>query len=98
MRQPPGNKREERVLVLYSQEEFDRLKVLFCHSLCKTIANYVRTTSLQQPVSIVHRNISFDSFLDEVIELRQELSEIRKLPFTESRADRLIKLQEEIKS
>lgn len=98
MRQKSGNPRTERVLVLYSKEEFNELKKHFVRSTSKTISNYVRNVSLQVPVEIVHRNLSFDGFVEEIILLRKQLSSIRQLPLTSETEQQIIRLHEDIRA
>jgi len=97
MRQKRGNPRTDRVLVLYSEEEFGELKKHFVKSTSKTISNYVRNVSLQQPIEVIHRNQSFDAFVEEMILLRKELSLVRQLPLTPEGERQTILLQEEIR-
>jgi len=97
MRQKAGNPRTERVLVLYSREEFSDLKKHFVRSTSKTISNYVRNVSLQEPVEIVHRDLSFDGFVEEIVLLRKQLSSIRGLQLTPEGEQQIIRLHEEIR-
>ncbi|MBS1605457.1 MAG: hypothetical protein JST42_22525 [Bacteroidetes bacterium] len=98
MRQKSGNPRTERVLVLYSADEFSRLKKLFARSTGKTLSNYVRNVSLQEPVEVVQRNQSFDDFVVELVLLRKELASIRQLPLTPEKMQQITRLHEEIRN
>jgi hypothetical protein len=73
-----GILRCNRVIALYSIEEFERLRQLFARSTCRTYGAYVRKVSLEEPVQMVVRNGSFDSFVEEVIALRKEMAAIRE--------------------
>lgn len=98
MRQENGNPRKERVLVLYSQEEFSQLKKHFATSTSRSVSNYVRNVSLQVPVEVVHRNQSFDDFVEELVILRKELSSVRQLPLTPEIEQQIIRIHEDIRN
>ena len=98
MRQKSGNPRTERVLVLYSKDEFNQVKKHFVRSTSKSISNYVRSVSLQEPVEIVHRNLSFDDFVEEAILLRKQLSSIRQLNLTPETEQQIIRMHEDIRA
>jgi len=85
MKKPAALKRNERVILLYNEEEFKKLKKLFSRSICKSISRYVRKISLEEPVEMIYRNLSFDAFIEEVTQLRKELSLIRQLSLTPER-------------
>jgi len=92
-----GKARNDRVIVLYSLEEFERLRQLFARSTCRTYGAYVRKVSLEEPVQMIVRNGSFDSFVEEVIALRKEMASVRDLgPFTPENQERLLRLQLDI--
>jgi hypothetical protein len=91
-------KRTERVVILYSEEEYQRLKKYFSRSISKTVCRYVRKVSLEEPVEILVRNASFDAFIEEVIQLRKEMVLVRKLTLTPERENMLIRLLDDIKS
>lgn len=73
MQKPVNNKRPE-IRVRYSAEEFLRLKKAFARSACNTIGSYARKMSLGEPIEIIHRNASFDSFVEEIALLRKEMT------------------------
>jgi len=98
MRQKSGNPRTERVLVLYSKDEFSQLKKHFVRSTSKTISNYVRNVSLEVPVEIVHRNLSFDGFVEEIILLRKQFNSIRQWNLTPETEQQIIRLHEDIRT
>ena len=94
-----GKVRPHRVIVLYSTEEFEQLRQLFARSTCRTYGAYVRKTSLEEPVQMVVRNGSFDSFVEEAIVLRKEMAAIREQGvFMPEHQERLVRLQEEIQA
>ncbi len=45
-------------------------------STCKTFGNYIRKASLQEPIVMTYRNLSADDFLEEMIQLKDELTAI----------------------
>jgi len=98
MRQRSGNPRTERALILYSEEEFRVVKKLFAQSTSKTLSNYIRNVSLQEPVEVTHRNLSFDAFVEELVLLRKELASIRQLPLTPGTEQQIIRLHEDIRN
>ena len=94
----PGIFRSQRVIVLFSDEEFEVLRQWFARSTSRTIAAYVRTVSLQEPIGIITRNGSFDAFIEEVITLRKTLAEVyHQGKWTPANQERLIGLHQEIK-
>lgn len=92
-----GVPRTERLMILYTEEEYRQVKKLFARSVCRTMSSYVRKVSMEEPVEMVERNGSFDRFIDAVVELRREMTAVRKTgglsPETETR---LILLHESI--
>lgn len=92
-----GKLRADRVIVLYSSDEFDRLRQLFARSTNRTISGYVRRISLEEPVQVIHRNGSFDSFVDEITVLRKELAAIREQgALSPAMQERLLRLHENL--
>jgi len=98
MRQKSGNPRKQRVLVLFTDEEFSQVKKHFGRSTSNTLGNYIRDVSLQVPIQVVHRNLSFDGFVEELVLLRKELSSIRQLPLTPAIGQQIIRLHEDIRN
>ena len=97
MARKPGKIRTQRVIVLYSDEEFDKFRRLFACSTSRTFASYVRKVSLEEPVGIVMRNVSFDAFMDEIVVLRKEMSAISRLAqLTPEKQDQLVQVYENI--
>lgn len=95
---PSDDKREARVVVLYTPKEYTWLKEQFARSTCHTVSGYIRQVSLENPVEIAVRNASFDEFVGEIIPLRKELASIREeAAFRPEQLERIIRVQEEIK-
>ena len=93
-----GKVRNNRIIVLYSGEEFQQLKKLFARSINKTISGYVRNVSLEEPIGIINRNASFDAFVEEMVQLRREMLLIRQLTLTPENESLIVRLHQEIKS
>ena len=84
-------------MILYSEEEYRLLKKNFARSVSRTMSSYVRKVSLEIPVEVIERNASFDSFIEEVVELRREMMAIRKMGGLSTETEiRLIRLHETI--
>ncbi len=92
-----GKKRTNRLEVVYSPEEFKVLKSHLVKSTNKTFSGYIRMVSLQEPVVVTHRNLSFDAFIMEITSLRNEMAQIRLLNLGRETEDRIIQLHEEIR-
>lgn len=94
----PGKFRKERVIVLYSDEEFEALRKLYARSTTRSYSSYVRKVSLEEPVGIVTRNGSFDAFIEEIIVMRKAMMEIyREGKWSPANQERLVILHQEIK-
>jgi hypothetical protein len=85
------------VILLYNEEEYQRLKKIFSRSICKTVSRYVRKVSLEEPVEMLVRNASFDAFIEEIVELRKEMGLVRKLTLTTERENNLIRIHDDIR-
>jgi hypothetical protein len=84
--------------VLYSPEELKRLYELFSKSAYKTLNEYIRRKSLNRPVKIIHRNVSLDNLIDELIKVRRTMEEIRIwLPTDGVKTFHVIQVQQECK-
>lgn len=95
----PGKFRGQRVIVLYSEDEFEELRKLYARSTSRTFSHYVRKVSLEEPVGIITRNESFDGFVAEIIVLRKIMLEIyQEGKWSPGSQERLVQLHEEIKS
>ena len=98
MRRPIEQKRIRRVSIFYTMKEFEELKKCWSKSTCRNIPNYIRKLSLEDPVEVLVRNASFDAFVEEIIQLRREMSRIRQLPLTSERENQIIRLQDTIQT
>jgi len=76
MQKPVNNKRPE-LRVRYTPEEFARLKKAFALTGYNQIGTYARKMTLGEPIEIIHRNGSFDSFVEEIGLLRKEMTALR---------------------
>ena len=89
--------RNKTIKVCYSPMEVEQLKKDFSKSSCRTLTQYIRDLSLKYPFQI-HRNRAFDQFVEEIVELRKEMQEIRrKMVLTKENEKRITELYEEIK-
>ncbi len=61
-----------------SPEEFHKIEKRWKASTCPRRSNYLRKMLLQKPIVATYRNRSLDDFMEEMIQLRKELSGIRK--------------------
>ena len=94
----PGKLRTERVIVLYSTEEFEELRKLYARSTSRSFSSYVRKVSLEEPVGIVTRNGSFDAFVEEIVVLRKAMMTIyQEGQWSPANQERLVHIHEEIK-
>jgi len=89
--------RDKAIKVYYSAMEAEQLKKGFSASSCRTLTQYIRDLSLKCPFQ-VHRNRSFDQFVEEIVELRKEMQEVTgKVVITKENEIRLTELYAEIK-
>lgn len=79
MQKPVNNARPE-LRVRYTPEEFLRLKKAFARSGYNQIGTYARKMTLGDPIEIINRNGSFESFVEEIAVLRKELAALRCEP------------------
>ena len=93
-----GAVRNQLLKIRYSEEEFVRLKMHFARGNTRNLNAYVRKVSLQEPVEFVVRNGSFDSFIDEIVALRKEMTATRQhFTLTTEQKERLVQIHEEIR-
>lgn len=64
--------------VRLNQDEKQKLKKLSNKAICNSLSEYARDVLLNEPVTIKYRNQSADDFLQEMIELKNELNAIGK--------------------
>jgi TolA-binding protein len=96
MQKPVNNKRPE-LRVRYTPEEFARLKKAFSRTEYNQIGTYARKMTLGEPIAVVVRNGSFDSFVEEIGLLRKQMEAVRnENELSAANQARLIQLQEQI--
>lgn len=69
-------KKTKWVHVRLTEKEEKTLDEKFRKSTCSQLSQYARKVLLSQPILIKYRNETLDSFMEEVIGLRQELNAI----------------------
>jgi hypothetical protein len=69
-------KRTRKVTVRFTPTEYQKLEKKFRSTTSNQLSHYVRQILLDKPVVIKYRNTSLDNFMEEVIQLRQELNAI----------------------
>ena len=85
------------IRVGYSEDDWKTLKGKVGNSTSRSIADYIRKVTLGRPVVMYYRNKSFDAFIDECIELRNEMHAIfEKLPANSPLAEQLVSIYEKI--
>lgn len=96
MQKPVNNKRPE-LRVRYTPEEFARLKKAFARTGYNQIGTYARKMTLGEPIEIINRNGSFDSFIEEIGLLRKEMAALRNQnELSAEHQQRLIEIQQQI--
>ena len=96
MQKPVNNARPE-LRVRYTTEEFLRLKKAFARSGYNQRGTYARKMTLGDPIEIIQRKGSFDSFIEEIAMLRKELAVLRCEPGLSSEVqERMIALHQQI--
>ncbi|MEO8417011.1 MAG: hypothetical protein ABI472_25330 [Ginsengibacter sp.] len=68
--------RNKRVIVRMNNSEYATLDKHFKKTTCRRLSEYMRKVSLQQPVTVLHRNQSADDFLTQMLQLKAELNAI----------------------
>lgn len=69
-------KRSCRVTLRYTNKEFKQISHLCAKTTCNNLSEYLRLVSLNEPVTILYRNQSADTYLAEFIQLKNELNAI----------------------
>lgn len=64
------------VKVCMSVIELQQLKAKLANSTCYSLSQYVRKCCLEEPVTVLYRNQSFDEFVNEIVLLRKLLQDI----------------------
>ena len=60
----------------FTEKELESLKKKFRNSTSSQLSHYMREILLDRPVTIKYRNESLDSFMEELIAMKQELNAI----------------------
>lgn len=91
-------KRDKFKIIHYTTREWKQLHQDFSASSCGNFTQYIRNLTLKAPFDI-YRNRSFDSFVTEIVLLRQAMQELGKNPLLSTEHEKcLIQLHEEIKN
>jgi hypothetical protein len=69
-------KRTRKITVRLTPTEFESLEKKFQSTVSKELSYYVRNVLLNKPIIIKVRNESLDLFMEEVIQLKQEINAI----------------------
>ncbi len=62
--------------VRFTPKEYEKLETKFKTTTSNQVSHYVRNVLLEKPIVIKYRNESLDSFMEELIAMRQELNAI----------------------
>src|SRR6476469_10336826 len=76
MKKSEEMKRSYRVTLRYSAKESKELSRLCAKTTCNNLSEYLRSVSLNEPVTIRYRNQSADAYLSQFIQLKNELNAI----------------------
>lgn len=76
MKKKEADVRRKMVVVRMNEKEFSDLEKFKARSTEKTVSNYLRKVALCRPVTIIYRNGTADDFLNEMIQLKNELNSI----------------------
>lgn len=68
--------RSKWLTVRLSETETKKLSGLFQKTTCSSLSEYARNVLLKEPVTVLFRNQSADSFLEEMLHLKKELNAI----------------------
>jgi hypothetical protein len=69
-------KRTRRFTMRFTEVEFKKLADQFSNSTSSQLSHYMREILLGRPIVIKYRNESLDSFMEELIAMKQELNAI----------------------
>jgi len=69
-------KRNKWKNIRFTEKELESLQKKFRSSTSSQLSHYMREILLRRPVVIKYRNESLDSFMEELISMRQELNAI----------------------
>lgn len=76
MKQQETERYTKRVTIRFKPEEFKQVETKQKATTCNKLSEYIRKLALSQPVVITYRNQSADHFLNEMVQLKNELSAI----------------------
>ena len=62
--------------VRFTPKEYEKLEAKFQTTNSNQLSHYVRNVLLEKPVAIKYRNESLDNFMEELIQVKQELNAI----------------------
>lgn len=62
--------------VRFTTKEYEKLEAKFHTTTSNQISQYVRNVLLEKPVVVKYRNESLDNFMEELIQIKQELNAI----------------------
>ena len=66
--------RRMSIKVRMNQEEMERIKKYQRRTTERSLSEYIRSVSMQEPVTVKYRNQSADDFLKEMLALKKELN------------------------
>lgn len=69
-------RRTRKMTVRFTPKEYEKLETKFKTTTSNQVSHYVRNVLLEKPIVIKYRNESLDSFMEELIAMRQELNAI----------------------
>lgn len=59
-----------------SEADYGKIYTKFEHSTDRKLSEYARKVLLNKPITVNQRNQSFDDFMSEMVQLRQELNAV----------------------
>lgn len=66
--------------VYMTPQQWKKIENDLTHSTCNSFSEYVRKVIMKKPITLFHRNQSFDEFIDIMIVWRKEVREILGKP------------------
>lgn len=69
-------RRTRKMTVRFTPKEYEKLETKFQTTTSNQLSQYVRNVLLEKPVVIKYRNESLDNFMEELIQVKQELNAI----------------------
>ena len=74
MKKEENEVRRMSIKVRMNQEEMERIKKYQRRTTERSLSEYIRSVSMQEPVTVKYRNQSADDFLKEMLALKKELN------------------------